>query len=293
MLREEEAALKVIYEAVTMDDDGVRKLSADWDQMAVRSNIRRAFYPKRDFVEKEALELCRAELVDASRWQTTFAAETLDNIVPDAETVKTICEWDEGRQQGEVPAAVEEVIKSGIEAGLFSKEVAEKMREDAARKSVSEDKDPHPERKQTYHYAPYRFDSALESGYFRHLLTYVRSMPNVRAYFNGDDTVTGFRIRCYKKNGDHWRNIGVYVPDFVILRKNDDGTVDRILIVETKGVHLREHFADRRWFMEQVFTQKNSDAYHSEKFRFLYLEDSESEADRTRKTIDELRNYFD
>lgn len=167
------------------------------------------------------------------------------------------------------------------------------MREAAAQKSVSEDKDPYPERKQTYHYAPYRFDSALELDYFRHLLAYLKSMPNVRAYFNGDDTVTGFRIRCYKKNGDHWCNIGVYVPDFVVLRKNDDGTVDRILIVETKGAHLRERFADRRKFMEQVFTQKNSDAFHCEKFRFLYLEDSESEADRTRRTIDELRNYFD
>ena len=74
------------------------------------------------------------------------------------------------------------------------------MREAAAQKSVSEDKDPYPERKQTYHYAPYRFDSALELDYFRHLLAYLKSMPNVRAYFNGDDTVTGFRIRCYKKN---------------------------------------------------------------------------------------------
>ena len=293
VLREEEAALKVLYDAVTVDDGGVRKLSVDWDQMAIRSNIRRAFYPKRDFVEKESLELCRAELVDASRWQTTFAAETLDNIVPDADAVNAIREWDEGRQQGEVPAAVEEMIRNGLEAGYFSQEAAAAMRADAARKSVSEDKDPHPERLQTYHYAPYRFDSALESDYFRHLLAYIKSMPNVRAYFNGDDTVTGFRIRCYKKNGDHWRNIGVYVPDFVILRKNDDGTVDRILIVETKGAHLREKFADRRKFMEQVFTQKNSDAFHCEKFRFLYLEDSEAEADRTRRTIDELRNYFD
>lgn len=111
-------------------------------------------------------------------------------------------------------------------------------------------------------------------------------------YFNGDDTLTNFKIDCYKQTGKEWIYIGKYVPDFLLLSRKDDGTIQQIIIIETKGEGFAAKFADRRQFMETEFIRKNNERFGYERFRFLYLEDTLTKEEREKKTIKAIKEFF-
>ena len=152
--------------------------------------------------------------------------------------------------------------------------------------------DPHPERLQTYHYLPYRFDSNLELGYFTDALQGIMRERKLEYYFNGDDTLTDFKIKCYRKEGNHWQYDGLYVPDFLVVSRADDGSLDRICIIETKGEGYAAKFKERREFMEKVFVPCNNEKYGTERFSFLYLEDTDTPEARVQKTITKINQFF-
>lgn len=158
---------------------------------------------------------------------------------------------------------------------------------------MPEPTDPYPERGQTYHYLPYRFDSGLEREFFKDsVLPILKSYQSqLEIYFNGDDTLTDFKIDCYKQTGREWRYIGKYVPDFLLLKRNEDGSIHRIIIIETKGEGFAAKFADRRQFMETEFIHKNNDCFGYERFRFLYLEDTLTKEEREKKTIKAIKDF--
>ena len=64
-------------------------------------------------------------------------------------------------------------------------------------------KDEYPERNQTYHYLPYRFDSNLEKEYFANGLIPLMKDKQLAYYFTGDDPPTEFKIRCSRRVGKH------------------------------------------------------------------------------------------
>lgn len=105
----------------------------------------------------------------------------------------------------------------------------------------------------------------------------------LEVYFNGDDTLTDFKIDCYKQTGKERIYIGKYVPDFLLLSRKDDGTIQQIIIVETKGEGFAAKFADRRQFMETEFIRKNNERFGYERFRFLYLEDTLTKEEREKR----------
>lgn len=164
----------------------------------------------------------------------------------------------------------------------------------SVKKSGPEPTDPHPERKQTYHYLPYRFDSGLEREFFKDSVLPILGeyKSQLEIYFNGDDTLTDFKIDCYKQSGREWRYIGKYVPDFLLLKRNDDGSIHQIIIIETKGEGFAAKFADRRQFMETEFIRKNNECFGYERFRFLYLEDTLTKEEREKKTIKAIKDFF-
>ena len=69
----------------------------------------------------------------------------------------------------------------------------------------------------TYHYLPYHLDSTLEDDYLNSVINHLKSEPGIEFYFNGDDTLTDFKIRCYAKRGRTWKMLGYYFPDFILL----------------------------------------------------------------------------
>lgn len=276
-LKRHEEALRKIFERITIkDESGNMRYDNSYDQSNIRSLIRKAFVPKRDFTVREEIVPCDASLLQIERLVSPISVENDKPFYPSQEDVKTIIDWDENAQ---------DKVLSPEELALI-----EKMKQMGYR--MPEPADPHPERKQTYHYLPYRFDSGLEREFFKDsILPYLKDKP-LEIYFNGDDSLTEFKIDCYKQVGKEWTYIGKYVPDFLLLSRKDDGTIHRIIIIETKGEGFAAKFADRKKFMETEFIQKNNERFGYERFHFLYLEDTQSKEEREKLTIKTIKEFF-
>ena len=276
-LKRHEEALRKIFERITIkDESGNMRYDNSYDQSNIRSLIRKAFVPKRDFTVREEIVPCDASLLQIERLVSPISVENDKPFYPSQEDVKTIIDWDENAQ---------DKVLSPEELALI-----EKMKQMGYR--MPEPADPHPERKQTYHYLPYRFDSGLEREFFKDsILLYLKDKP-LEIYFNGYDSLTEFKIDCYKQVGKEWTYIGKYVPDFLLLSRKDDGTIHRIIIIETKGEGFAAKFADRKKFMETEFIQKNNERFGYERFHFLYLEDTQSKEEREKLTIKTIKEFF-
>ena len=278
-LKEHEAILRKIFERITLKDKtGNTRYDNRYDHDNIRSLVRRAFVPKRDFSVKEEIVPCEASLLQIERLVSPVSVQDDKPFFPSQEDVRTIVDWDANAQNKvlspEELALIEKMKKMGY--------------------PIPEPTDPHPERKQTYHYLPYRFDSGLERQFFKDsVLPILKSYQSqLEIYFNGDDTLTDFKIDCYKQTGREWRYIGKYVPDFLLLKRNEDGSIHRIIIIETKGEGFAAKFADRRQFMETEFIRKNNECFGYERFRFLYLEDTLTKEEREKKTIKAIKDFF-
>ena len=204
-LKEHEVILKKIFERITLKDEmGNTRYDNRYDHDSIRSLIRRAFVPKRDFSVKEEIVPCEASLLQIERLVSPVFVQDDKPFFPSQEDVKTIVDWDANAQNKvlspEELALIEKMKKMGY--------------------PMPEPTDPYPERGQTYHYLPYRFDSGLEREFFKDsVLPILKSYQSqLEIYFNGDDTLTDFKIDCYKQTGREWRYIGKYVPDFLLLR---------------------------------------------------------------------------
>lgn len=276
-LKRHEEALRKIFERITIKDElGNTRYDNSYDHCNIRSLIRKAFVPKRDFTVREEIVPCEASLLQIERLVSPVSVENDKPFYPSQEDVKAIIDWDENAQ---------DKVLSPEELALI-----EKMKQMGYR--MPEPADPHPERKQTYHYLPYRFDSGLEREFFKDsILPYLKDKP-LEIYFNGDDSLTEFKIDCYKQVGKEWTYIGKYVPDFLLLSRKDDGTIHRIIIIETKGEGFAAKFADRKKFMETEFIQKNNERFGYERFHFLYLEDTQSKEEREKLTIKTIKEFF-
>ena len=278
-LKEHEAILRKIFERITLKDKtGNTRYDNRYDHDNIRSLVRRAFVPKRDFSVKEEIVPCEASLLQIERLVSPVSVQDDKPFFPSQEDVRTIVDWDANAQNKvlspEELALIEKMKKMGY--------------------PIPEPTDPHPEREQTYHYLPYRFDSGLERQFFKDSILPILGeyKSQLEIYFNGDDTLTDFKIDCYKETGREWRYIGKYVPDFLLLKRNEDGSIHRIIIIETKGEGFAAKFADRRQFMETEFIRKNNECFGYERFRFLYLEDTLTKEEREKKTIKAIKDFF-
>lgn len=274
-----EHSLKRIFRRITTkDEEGYTRYDNRYDQKEIRSLVRQAFVPKRSFLEKEETVPCRASLLQVESLVSPLYVADGNAFYPPQKDVKAIVDWDGNAHNGDL---------SPEELSLV-----EKMRQRGY--AVPELADPHPERAYTYHYLPYRFDSGLEKEYFREsVIPILREYKlGLEIYFNGDDTLTGFKIDCYRQTGKGWAYIGKYVPDFLLLSRKDDGTIHRIVIIETKGAGFAANFAERRRFMETEFIRENNRLFGYERFRFLYLEETLGMEERERRTINTIKDFF-
>ena len=116
---------------------------------------------------------------------------------------------------------------------------------------------------------------------------------DLEVYYNGDRAMTEFKIKCYKGDAGAWRYVGMYTPDFLIVKRKD-GKIHKAIVVETKGAIYANDptFKDKRSFMEREFTRQNNKAFGYERFEYLYLEDSFSEAERIRLTHEKICKFY-
>jgi FMN-dependent NADH-azoreductase len=81
------------------------------------------------------------------------------------------------------------------------------------------------------------------------------------------------------------------VPDFLLLSRNKQKLIDKVIIIETKGEGFADKFKDRLDFMSE-FVKKNNDKFGYPRFDFLYLEDTLTAEQRRQKTLAAIKNFF-
>lgn len=276
MLEEHEAPLRAIFDKIAVKGDGQSYLyRPEYDQAAVRMNVRNAFLPKTDIVTKQDVIPCEAELLKIGCPSSPLFVDDDSLFYPAQNNVTQIKQIDSGAVtiSQEERATIESLRSKGIQ-------IPDTI------------PDCHPESRKTYHYIPYHFDSSFEKDYFSKSVLAIIKDKNLEAYYNGDDTLTEFSIDCYTKSGEQYSYIGKYYPDFLIIRRDKDNKITKAVIVETKGCVFADKFAGRKAFMESTFLKENNEQFGYDKFAFLYLEDTMGQDERDSLTINKIKSFF-
>ena len=252
----------------------------DYNQAAIRSRIRQCFIPLHDYHEAADSEEVHFSLVKHGQPKSPVETAEPDKYYPAQNVVAEIISWDTHPKDKPLTPEVEALLKQ-----------LEALGQDTS--AMRQQPDPNPERKRTYHYLPYRFDSGFEKPTYLEMLglDYVKD-NGLELYFNGDDNVTDFYIHCYHHDGHHWTDLGRYYPDFLLLKRRDD-KIYKVMIIETKGGIYADKFRLRKQFMEGPFLAENNERHFKyERFAFLYLEDTLSPDARYKKLTQNIKVFF-
>lgn len=266
-----EAELKLLFDKITIRNDENLVYNTDIDQNKVRSDIRGGFAMRRSFNTTEELVHEKASLLKVAPSSPIEASKSAIYI-PSQEKVAKIIKSDS--EPTEIIS--EETRKYLIEHGYPLPAVEDSVND------------------RTYHYLPYHLDSSLEKEYFEAVFAHLKSeeMSDIEFYFNGDESLTNFKIVCYEKRGNIWKKLPNYYPDFIMLTRNSDNAINKIVIVETKGEGFAGKFIPRRQFMDDVFIKFNNDKFGRERFQFLYIEDTLDKEARLQKTINTINTFL-
>ncbi len=277
-----EELLKAVYEKITYEKDVSRYYSSKYDRIAVESNIRKAFCNKAEFKTIEECIPEEAALLNIANFTAEISTNMPQNYYPVQQVVENIILDDKGQLKLDPKTAT--AIQLLEESG--NPEMAAMLR---AKQSS------HKNKNHSFHYLPYHTDSSFEQTFLKEILSF-DEIENfgLEVYYNGDRGMTEFKIKCYKRSGSRWRYVGLYTPDFLIIKRKD-GQIHKIIIVETKGqIYANDPtFKDKRAFMETEFSKQNNTAFGYERFDYLYLEDTLPDRDRILLTQKKICEFFE
>lgn len=273
--------LKSIFLTITYEREDSRYYSTKYNRKLVEANIRKAFYDKLDFNTTEELIPEEASLLNIANFTPKVYTDKPQDYYPEQITVENIIKDDKGKLI--LAPRMEETIRFLEESGNAS--MAATLR---AQNTSHKNKD------RSFHYLPYHTDSGFEQTFLKEVLSFdeIENL-GLEVYYNGDRAMTEFKIKCYKQNGGKWNYVGIYTPDFLIIKRKDK-KIHKIIIVETKGeIYAKDPtFKDKKLFMETEFSKQNNVAYGYERFYYLYLEDTLSEKDRLTLTYQKICEFF-
>jgi len=270
-----EAVLLELFDRITCIVDGQRYYNTLFDQAAIRSAIRLAFHTRRELHSREEIIEQAADLLLVNKLK-----DIPDHALlwPDQEKCRTILQTDaQPAAKPNDPALLEqkkrEIEKIAADLGnpaIADTMIRQLMEAEAVRTASIDTKD------RTLHYLPYDF---RQSRFEKTFIETALNLADVRAagleiYYNGESSLTDFRIDCYARTGRTWRRVGFYTPDFLILRR-EGGAIRKVLILETKGAGYADQpaFVARRRFMENDFIRLNNQKFGYRRFDFLMLRD--------------------
>ena len=277
--------LRRVFDTITYEKNGSRTFSSRYTRAIVEANIRKAFAEKRSFRTSEEVIPQEASLLTMTAKQETFYTEKPKDFYPDQKTVENIVLDDQGKlkMKPEIAAAI-----AALEADASA---ANRAIADTLRKQNSA----HPQKDRSFHYLPYHTDSGFEQIFLSEVLAFPQlEQLGLEVYYNGDGSMTEFRIKCYKQSGSRWKYIGMYTPDFLILQRRD-GKIHKAIIVETKGeIYANDPaFKDKRRFTETEFLRQNNKQFGYTRFEYLYLEDTMPEHDRIVIAQEKIKAFFE
>ena len=276
--------LRSVFESITYERGGARYFSSKYDRLSTEANIRKAFCEKRTYEARTERVPEEASLLNISNFKPVVYStpDKVKDYYPVQSVVENIVLDDAGKFK--IKPDILTTIQTLEEDG--DTEMADKLR----RKYSS-----HPQKDRSFHYLPYRTDSDFEQRFLEDILP-LREVEQLglEVYYNGDRSMTEFKIKCYKSTGNGWSYIGMYTPDFLIIQRRD-GKIQKALIVETKGkIYANDPtFKDKRAFVESEFLRQNNAAFGYERFEYLYLEDTLTDNERIMRTHEKICGFFE
>ena len=282
MLNEYDDELKKIFNKITIDG----KLNMTYNHNIINSLVRKAFYDKRKMSFKKE-EVPESSKILSITNIPDIELENKELQYPNDEITKKILDRDLGKKVNLEELTKEEILElAKTNPELFSS-------------SVKKDDEPVElaKKNRTFHYIPYVFS---QSGYEKEFLEAVLPLGildsnNLEIYYNGDRNIASFRIECFKTENRVVKNVGMYTPDFLIIRRNKDNKIDKVLIIETKGKGYidQEEFKDRREYVENEFIKFNNKKFGYKKFDYLLVEDGLEKDDIKRVVNSKLHEFLE
>ena len=273
--------LSSVYQKITYLKGGKRYYSSKYVRKEVEANIRKAFYSKVYFDTAEEVINERASLLKRENLTSEIYTDKPQDYYPNQALVHNIIKDDKGKFK--VDSKIEDAIRYLKEIGKVDMAEALQVQNSSHRyKDCS------------FHYLPYHTDSDFEKSFLIEVLSHDEiGNCGAEVYYNGDDSMTEFKIKCYKKKNGRWSYVGLYTPDFLIVKRKE-GKIYKIIIVETKGgIYAKKpEFVDKKRFVETVFLKINNEAFGYERFSYLYLEDALPSKDRLAITLQKICEVF-
>ena len=282
MLKEYDKELKLIYKNITTEDG---TLNMTYNHKLINNLIRKAFYDKRKMtINKEEvpesasiLSITDIPSIDCSNKELQCPSDNITKRILDKDNnLKNEINLEELSKE-----QLLELVKNNPELLINNKneETLELKMKD-----------------RTFHYIPYVFNqSSFEKIFFEKIMALNSfASSNLEIYYNGDHNIASFRIECYKTENKVVKKVGLYTPDFLIIRRDKDNKIDKVLIVETKGKGFKEQteFIDRRNYIEKEFIKFNNKKFGYNKFDYLYIEDTLTENEILSKLNKKLQEFL-
>lgn len=273
--------LQSIFQKITYEKNGISFFSSKYDTEMIEAAIRKAFHDKRTFKTSEELIPEEASLLNIENFHEKIRTDKVKDYYPDYIVVEKIIDEDNGKlkpdkKTQQLIELARETNNTQILTALLQQFVS------------------HNNKDRSFHYLPYRTDSKFEQVFLKEVLSLdVLEELGLEIYYNGDSSLTEFKIKCYEKTNKNWRYVGIYTPDFLIIQRKKD-KISKVIIVETKGqIYANDPtFKQKKNFMQEYFISLNNKQFGYEKFDYLYLEDTLSDNDRILKTHDKIKKFF-
>jgi len=267
-----EKELKTIYERV----DNLDKVYGD---IALSFNIKRELHSKSETIKQSAKFLIVDNLKDV---------EDSKKLYPNQEGFKQMLEADKN------PNFIDEFESKKQEKII---ELTQQQKYEAIAQVAQENlKISTQNRDKSFHYIPYDF---RQSGFEKDILEQTFSLKffqdnELEVYYNGERGLTEFVIECYKKQSNSYKYIGRYTTDFLIIQRDKEDKIKKILILETKGQGFAndESFKAKKEFVTSEFIEKNNNAFGYKRFDFLYLEDTLNLDENLKILNDKIEGFF-
>lgn len=282
MLKEYDKELKNIYKNITIDEN---TLNITYNHKLINNLIRKAFYDKRKMTIKKEEVPTNASILSIQ----DIPLINLDNKelqFPNDDITSKVLIRD---KNGDTKINFDKLSKEQLlDLVKNNPEVLLNKNKDDVLELKMKDK--------TFHYIPYVFNqSSFEKTFLEKVLSLNRfTSNNLEIYYNGDHNIASFRIECYKTENKVLKKVGLYTPDFLIIRRDNDNKIDKVLIIETKGKGYKEQseFIDRRNYIEKEFIKFNNKKFGYNKFDYLYIEDTLTDSQIVSKLNDKLYEFL-
>ena len=237
--------LRAIFEEITYQKDSSRYFSSQYNLLQVEANIRKAFCIIQTYRTQEERIPQSASLLNIANFTDCIETKYTQDYYPDAKTVENIILDDNGKLK----------LKPDLAAAILTLEADDSEANRAIAAALRKQNSSHPQKDRSFHYLPYRTDSSFEQTFLQEVLTFPEiERLGLEVYYNGDQAMTEFKIKCYKQCGTGWQYIGMYTPDFLILQRRDS-KIYKAIIVETKG---KIYANDPKFKDKKAFTDNRS-----------------------------------